>query len=54
MDSKSESRTGKDRRQHDLFNSFDVPNGRRWLDRRSRIKSAREMSATRSAPSRGG
>lgn len=35
MDSKSYSRTGKDRRQNDSFDSFFIPTGRRSQQRRT-------------------
>lgn len=54
MDSKNEGRTGKDRRQNDSFHTFNIPSGRRWLDRRRpTIKTGRGMSSSPSESSKG-
>ena len=39
MNSANYVRTGNDRRVNDSFHSFDLPSGRRWMDRREPVKS---------------
>jgi hypothetical protein len=38
MSSVNYVRTGNDRRLSDSFHSFEVPSGRRWMDRRDPVK----------------
>jgi hypothetical protein len=38
MNSVNYVRTGNDRRMNDTFHSFEVPSGRRWMDRREPVK----------------
>jgi hypothetical protein len=38
MSSVNYVRTGNDRRLNDSFHSFEVPSGRRWMDRREPVK----------------
>jgi len=38
MNSVNYVRTGNDRRLNDSFHSFDLPSGRRWMERRDPVK----------------